>query len=61
MNYTAKNLEDIAKVFSGFAENCDKRSDKAGSKLEQITRKTEAQVWREAAYILRNTKMEAES
>lgn len=56
MFYTAKSLEDIAKLYDSKAQAADERANR-----EPPTRKfastREAWTWREAAAILRNTEL----
>lgn len=56
-NYTAKSLEDISGIFDELARRCDKSASNAQTKTIEVECKAEARTWRDAADILRHTKL----
>ena len=59
--YTAASLEDIAARFEQFAADQIACIRWQGTKAGKTECTTKAAVWRDAASILRNTKLEAET
>lgn len=59
MNYTAKSLEDIAEMFEGMAANV-LNSPLQNTKISKAKVEAMNYVWKEAARILRETKLEVE-
>lgn len=56
MFYTAKSLEDIAKLYDSKAQAADERANRESTTRKSISTR-EAWTWREAAAILRNTEL----
>ena len=55
---TAISLDDIADTFEKFAEGCDVKVEDAIGANRRVVYRTEARVWREAADVLRHTKLQ---
>ena len=58
--FTATSLSDIADQFDKFAEGCDVKQDHAETRTGAMVYRVEARVWREAADVLRHTKLKGD-